>query len=100
MAAYMILRSTISDPTAMSRYRDAVMPLIARFGGRHIVRGAPIEVLEGRQEDRRLSIFEFPSLEAVHDFWNSPDYGPVKELRRGAAEFDIWAVAGVSATPA
>lgn len=95
MAAYMILQSRVSDSAAMARYRDAVMPLIARFGGRHVVRAAPIEVLEGRPQDRRLSIFEFPTLEAIHDFWNSPDYVPVKALRRNAAEFDIWAVAGV-----
>lgn len=95
MAAYMLVRSSISDAAAMTRYREAVMPLIARFGGRHIVRGAVIELLEGRPEDRRLSIFEFPTIEAIRAFWNSPDYGPVKELRRGAAEFDIWAVEGL-----
>lgn len=100
MAAYMILQSRVSDPASMSRYRDAVMPLITSFGGRHVVRSAAIEVLEGHPEDRRLSIFEFPSLEAIHDFWKSPDYRPVKELRRGAAELDIWAVAGVPTHPA
>jgi uncharacterized protein (DUF1330 family) len=97
MAGYFILQSKISDAAAMSRYRQAVMPLIERFGGRHIARAAVVEVLEGRHDGRRLSIFEFPSLEAVHEFWNSADYIAVKELRRGAAEFDIWAVAGVAA---
>ena len=34
-------------------------------------------------------------MEAVHQFWNSPDYIPVKELRRGAAILEIWAVPGI-----
>lgn len=99
MAGYMILQSRVGDAAAISRYRDAVMPLIEKFGGRHIVRAALVDVLEGRHDGGRLSVFEFPSLEAVHEFWNSADYIPVKELRRGAAEFDIWAVAGVTANP-
>jgi uncharacterized protein (DUF1330 family) len=41
-----------------------------------------------------LVIFEFPSLDAIHAFWNSPEYGPVKKIREGAAVVDIWAVAG------
>jgi uncharacterized protein (DUF1330 family) len=40
-------------------------------------------------------LFEFPSMETIHQFWNSPEYIPVKELRRGAAILEIWAVPGV-----
>ena len=47
MAAYIIIQSRISDPEPMVRYRNAVMPLISRFGGKHFVRGAVAETLEG-----------------------------------------------------
>jgi hypothetical protein len=36
-------------------------------------------------------MFEFPSMKAIHAFWNSPEYVAVKELRRDAATLDIWA---------
>ena len=95
MAAYFIVQSTINDEAQYQKYRDAVLPLIARFGGKAIVRGAKVEALEGRHDGRRMVIFEFPSMDAVHAFWNSPDYVPVKKIREGAAALDVWAVAGV-----
>ena len=93
MTAYMLVQRTIADEERYGRYRQAVMPLITSFGGRH-VRGGPIELLEGRQDQRRTALFEFPSLDAIHAFWNAPAYGPVKELRRGAAELEIRLIPG------
>ena len=94
MTAYMIVQSTVSNEEQYGRYRRAVVPLIERFGGKH-VRGGTVELLEGRSDERRIALFEFPSMGAIHQFWNSPDYMPVKELRRGAAILEIWAVPGV-----
>ena len=94
MAAYLIVQSTITDGERYQKYREAVVPLIEKFGGRHVVRGGTVELLEGRHDGRRMAMFEFPSMEAIHAFWNSPDYVSVKELRRGIAALDIWAVPG------
>ena len=52
-------------------------------------------LLEGRLDERRTALFEFPSMETIRAFWNSPEYGPVKELRRGVADLEIWAIPGV-----
>jgi uncharacterized protein (DUF1330 family) len=95
MPAYLIVHATIGDERQFQQYRDAVIPLIARFGGRFVVRGAEVEVLEGHHDGRPMVIFEFPSMAAIHAFWNAPDYGPVKKIREGAATVDVWAVAGV-----
>ncbi len=94
MTAYMLVQGTISDEEKYRAYREAVMPLIGTFGGQH-VRGGTVELLEGRQDERRIALFEFPSMEAVRAFWNSPEYGPVKELRRGAADLEVWAIPGL-----
>ncbi len=94
MTAYLLVQGTIADETRYDIYRQAVTPLIERFGGRH-VRGGPVELLEGRPDERRTALFEFPSLDALHAFWNSPEYGPVKALRQGAAEMEVWAIPGV-----
>ena len=95
MSAYFIVQSTIHDEAQYQKYRDAVVPLIAAHGGKFVVKGAPVALLEGRHDGRRMVIFEFPSMDAIHAFWASPDYVPVKEIRRGAADLDIWAVPGV-----
>ena len=50
-------------------------------------------MLEGEHDGRRLIVFEFPSMEALRAFWQSPEYAEVKRLRAGAARIDAWAVA-------
>jgi Domain of unknown function (DUF1330) len=59
-----------------------------------ILRGGPVEVLEGSHHGRRLVVFEFPSMEVIRSVWNSPEYADVKKLREGAGELDVWAVPG------
>ena len=54
----------------------------------------PVEVLEGEHDERPVVMFEFPNMEAIHAFWNSPDYVPIKKLREGIATLNIWAFAG------
>ena len=95
MAAYLVVQINITRPEAWPAYRAAVGPLVEQFGGRYLVRGAEVEVLEGSHDGRRLVIFEFPSTEAIRRFWQSPEYAEVKKLREGAAELDAWAVPGV-----
>lgn len=95
MAAYFIVQSTISDETQYQKYRDAVIPMMAKHGAKIIVRGAKVEALEGKHDGRRMVIFEFPSMDAIKAFWDSPEYVPVKKLRDGAATLDVWVVEGV-----
>jgi uncharacterized protein (DUF1330 family) len=95
MAAYMIVQITITDEEKYKHYRTAVVPLIANFGGEAVVRSGTVYLLEGHHDGRRMVMFEFPSMEAIHSFWNSSEYVPMKELRRDAANLDIWAVPGV-----
>ena len=94
-AAYMIVQIKITREEGWPEYRQKVAELFARHGGRHLVRGGPVEVLEGSYDGRRLVIFEFPSMEVIRSVWDSPDYAKVKKLREGAGELDVWAVPGV-----
>ena len=66
--AYLIVHAKISDEVQYAKYRTAVVPLIAEFGGEHIARGGSTELLEGPPDSGRPVIFEFPSLEAIHAF--------------------------------
>ena len=95
MAAYMVVQLNVTDAEKFARYREAVPSVVKAFGGRYIVRGATVEVLEGSHDGRRFVLFEFPSVEAIKRFWHSPEYAKVKPLRDNAAEVDAWVVAGV-----
>ena len=58
------------------------------------LRVRPSLVLEGEHDTRPVVMFEFPSMEAIHAFWNSPDYVPIKKLRDGIATLNVWAFPG------
>ena len=97
MPAYMIVQIRLhADRATLAPYRDAVGSLSEQFGGRYLVAGgAKVETLEGTHDGRSLVIFEFPSMDALHSFWDSPQYAEVKKLREGLADLDIWAVPGL-----
>ena len=92
MAALLIVQASITEREAYKRYQAAVQPLMASFGGKLKGTGVGLEVLEGSHDGRRLVVFEFPSMDSIHSFWESPEYGKVKKLRDGAATIDVWAV--------
>jgi uncharacterized protein (DUF1330 family) len=94
MAAYLMVQNTVSDEAQYQKYVQAVVPFIGTFGGRILARRSKVEVLEGEHDDRPVVMFEFPNMEALRAFWNSPDYVPIKKLREGIATMNIWAFAG------
>lgn len=94
MPAYLIVQINVTDPEKFARYREVVPGVVEAFGGRYLVRGGAVEVLEGSYGGRRVVLFEFPSLDAIKRFWHSPEYAKVKPLRENAADIDVWAVPG------
>ena len=52
---------------------------VARHGGRFIVRGGEMEVLEGDWDTRRIVVIEFPDMAAARGWYESEDYAPLKD---------------------
>ena len=94
MAAYVIVDTLITDPQTYDEYKRQVAPLIAKFGGRFIVRGGRHEVLEGDWQVHRIVVLEFPSMEALKSWYNSPEYAPLLALRQRASSATLVAVEG------
>lgn len=84
MTAYFIVQVSITDEAQYQKYREAVVPFIAKFGGKLAARGAKVEVFEGEHDTRPVVMFEFPSMEAIHAFWDSPDYPAIKKFARAS----------------
>jgi len=95
MAAYLIAQIRITDPERYESYKEAVPEVVRRYGGRYLIRGGEVEVLEGRHDGRRLVVFEFPQMEDIRAFFASDEHQEVRTLREGAAVVDAWAVPGV-----
>jgi uncharacterized protein (DUF1330 family) len=66
------------------------------FGGRYIVRGGAVDVLEGRWTPRRVVVLEFPDRKRAHDWWNSSEYADAKGIRQSCAYTEMIVVEGVS----
>ncbi len=94
MTAYIIARVEVTDWERYRQYTKATPDVIARYGGKFIVRGGEIVTLEGEPENRRLVIIEFPTLQKAEEFFHSPEYTKVKALRTGAAIGQFLAVEG------
>jgi uncharacterized protein (DUF1330 family) len=95
MPAYLVLQNTVKDETQYQKYAQAVWPLMVQFGAKLLVRRAAVEVLEGEHDQRPMSMFEFPDMQAIRSFWESPEYVPIKKLREDAASLTIWAFSGL-----
>ena len=72
MNAYVIADIDITDPAAYEDYRKQVPAVIARYGGKYIVRGGKVEPLEGGWSPKRIAVLEFPSMEQALIFYRSP----------------------------
>ena len=56
MAGYLMVQSTINNEDQYQKYREAVVPLIMKFGGKFSIRGGKVEVLEGQPDGRSMEI--------------------------------------------
>lgn len=95
MTAYLIAQIRYTLPAEWPEYKQRVSEFFAGHGGRYIVRGSRVEVLEGPHDGRQLIVLEFPSLDIIRTVWASPEYAALKTLGQGSGELDVWAVAGV-----
>ena len=94
---YLIADIRVHDPQAFADYRTRVPEVIARFGGRYLVRGGAMQDLEGEASFVRLTIIEFPSRQAARAFYESDDYAPLQTLRARAATSTLTFVEGYEA---
>lgn len=97
MPAYIIVETDIHDQEQYERYRQATPAAVKAAGGRFIVRGGEMAVLEGDWQPKRLVMLEFENLEAAKQFYASELYQEAKRLREGAANMRMVAVEGVPA---
>lgn len=95
MAAYILARIEVTDWDRYGEYMKRTPGVIAKFGGKFIVRGGEMATLEGPEETRRLAVIEFPSLEKAKEFYHSQEYQEVRKHREGAATVHIVAIDGV-----
>jgi uncharacterized protein (DUF1330 family) len=96
MAGYLIANIEVKDPAKFEEYRQKVVPVIQKFGGRYLVRGGDVRRLEGNLPLKRLVVLEFPTIEAAQQFYDSAEYEPILKLRLSSTQSDLVLVQGYS----
>ena len=94
MKGYVVANVHVENPSAFETYRSRTAEVIAQYGGRFLVRGGDVEVIEGDPGIARLIILEFPSVEAAHCFYDSPEYQAILPDRLNNARSTLFVVNG------
>ena len=83
----------IDDDAAFADYLKQTMPFIEKHGGRYLTKAGTHEILEG-QRPSRVVVVEFPSKQAIKEWYNDPGYRPLVAKRHAAARSIMIALEG------
>ena len=95
MAAYVVANIEVTNAAAYDEYRKGVLATIEKYDGRFLVRGGAVERLEGEFAPKRIVVLEFPDTARAKEWWDSPEYRPLRDLRQRASRGDLFVVEGV-----
>lgn len=96
MSAYVVVDTKIEDPITYEDYKAKARPIAESYGGVYRARGGTMVVSEDDLwSPHRLVIVEFPNVAQAEAFLNSPEYAPVKAIRRNAAKCTLTIIDGM-----
>ncbi len=90
MAAYWIVRITVTDSEKYAEYAKRAGPAVEQYG----VRGGTSVTKEGRDHARNVLV-EFPTYDEAVACYDSPAYQDALSYQVGAADRDFCIVEGV-----
>jgi len=94
MSAYVIYEGEVLDPERYEDYKPKAAASIVAAGGKYLVRGGEVEVLEGEAPAGRTVVLEFPTMQAALAWYRSEEYTEVRKIREGAARARVYVVDG------
>ena len=72
-----------------------VPEIVARYGGRYLVRGGEAKPLEGDWSPHRIVILEFPTMADLMKFYEAHDFAEYKRQRMAVSTSRMIAVESV-----
>jgi uncharacterized protein (DUF1330 family) len=83
MPAYLIAEHIVTDDAKFHEFRTKVESLMAKHGGRYLTKGATHKLPEGGHwKPERVIIVEFPNMDSLYAWDNSPEHQPLIALRK------------------
>ncbi len=65
MSAFVLVEVDIHDPEVYEEYKKLTPGSIEPYGGKFVIRGNPVQVMEGEWKHDRLVLLEFPDKESA-----------------------------------
>jgi len=96
MSAYCVFDNLeVVDSAKLDEYRSRVLPVVERYGGRYIVVGGKMDIVEGNWKPTFPVIIEFPGLEQAYRWYGSDEYRELKALRLSAVRSNAVFIEGL-----
>jgi len=95
MSAYVIIEIKVHDPVKFEEYKKKAPASIAAYGGKYLVRGGPVETLDGSWAPERVVLVEFPSLARAREWYGCEMYAEAIKLRHASATSQFILVEGL-----
>ncbi|GAB2485928.1 MAG: DUF1330 domain-containing protein [Cytophagales bacterium] len=92
MAAFVLVEVDIYDNEVYDEYKKLTPGSIEPFGGKFVIRGLPVEALEGEWKHDRLVLLEFPDRQKALDWYNSEAYKKAREIRAKGSSANFFIV--------
>ncbi|MDL1872872.1 DUF1330 domain-containing protein [Deltaproteobacteria bacterium PRO3] len=85
MSAYCLFDNLeVIDAAKLEEYKSRVAPVVEKYGGRYVVLGGKVELMEGQWRPTFPVMIEFPNLDRARQWYFSDEYRELKELRLSA----------------
>ena len=95
MSAYVIVEIEVTDPVGYEEYKKQAAATVHQHGGKYIVRGGKMEVLEGDWKPNRIVVLQFESMERANEWLNCEEYREPRKMRHRTAKTNMIVVEGV-----
>lgn len=96
MSAYCLFDNLeVNDISKLEEYKALVAPVVQQYGGRYVVLGGKVELVEGTWKPSFPVMIEFPTLEQAHRWYHSEEYRELKALRLSAGRFNAVFIEGL-----
>jgi len=85
MPAYVLVEVDIIDPKEYDAYKSLTPATVEAYGGKFIIRGNPVQVMEGSWNHDRLVMIEFPDKKSAEEWYYSKEYQKARAIRLNAS---------------
>ena len=96
MPAYVISEVEMRDAADFETYRSIAAETISQYGGRYLIRGGAVSLIEGGPPPKTIIVVEFPTMERLREWYASPEYAEALKVRRTALDRRLIFVEGIT----